>query len=482
MTPDAAFLEFFEALTAFQARHRALAEQMATDVGLPASEESLRLALHAAITELVVRAQAAGALRADIGPADVAMLFSGVAHATSTLGPLEPALRERYMRIILDGLRPDGASPAPGPAARLRRAPSREASQATHARMTALYGTSNEPNHNTDPRRWLTLAIVIMAAFIVVLDNSVLYVAIPTILREFHTTLPSLQWVVTGYSLTFATLLIIGGRLGDVYGHRRIFIIGAALFGLGSFVASISQSVPQLVLGEAIIEGVGAALMMPATLAILSGTFSGRERGTAFAMWGATAGVGVAFGPVIGGFLTTNYSWRWAFRINVIVVPIAIIGALLFMRRGHRGERSLGIDVPGAILVATGMFLLVFGLSEGGTYGWIVPRDSFVIGEHHDLAVDGADLDRRGRVRAGGGAAHHLRVLRARQGATRRQPAVRVLAPAHAQEPPLGPPHRHHPRDGPAQPAVRAARLPPGRQAPRARSRTAGGCCRRACS
>jgi EmrB/QacA subfamily drug resistance transporter len=246
--------------------------------------------------------------------------------------------------------------------------------------MTALYGTSNEPNENTDPRRWLTLAIVILAAFIVVLDNSVLYVAIPTILREFDTTLPSLQWVITGYSLTFATLLIIGGRLGDVYGHRRIFIVGAALFGLGSFVASISQSVPELVLGEAFIEGVGAALMMPATLAILSGTFRGKERGTAFAMWGATAGVAVAFGPVIGGFLTTNYSWRWAFRINVIVAPIAIIGAMLFMRRGHRGERRLGIDFPGAILVASGMFLLVLGLSEGGTYGWLLPRDSVVIG------------------------------------------------------------------------------------------------------
>ncbi len=110
----AAFLAFFEAVTAFQSRHRALAEQMATDVALPASEESLRLALHDAITEIVARAQAAGAVRADIGPADVAMLFSGVAHATSTLGSLEPALRERYMRIVLDGLRPAGASPLPG--------------------------------------------------------------------------------------------------------------------------------------------------------------------------------------------------------------------------------------------------------------------------------------------------------------------------------------------------------------------------------
>ncbi len=110
----AAFLEFFEAVTTFQSRHRALAEQMATDVGLPASEESLRLSLHDAITEIVSRAQAAGAVRADIGPADVAMLFSGVAHATSTLAPLEPTLRERYMRIILDGLRPADASPLPG--------------------------------------------------------------------------------------------------------------------------------------------------------------------------------------------------------------------------------------------------------------------------------------------------------------------------------------------------------------------------------
>src|SRR4051794_4874578 len=97
-----------------------------------------------------------------------------------------------------------------------------------------------------DPARWVTLVIVLMAAFIVVLDNTVLNVAIPTILRDFHPPLPALEWVVTGYALTFATLLIIGGRLGDIYGHRRIFIIGAALFGVGSFIASVSTSVPQL--------------------------------------------------------------------------------------------------------------------------------------------------------------------------------------------------------------------------------------------
>ena len=106
-----------------------------------------------------------------------------------------------------------------------------------------------------DPGRWIALGVVIMAAFIVVLDSTILNVAIPTILHEFHTTLPSLEWVVTGYALTFATFLIIGGRLGDIFGHRKIFIIGAAFFGVGSLLASVSTNVPQLVVGEAVIEG-----------------------------------------------------------------------------------------------------------------------------------------------------------------------------------------------------------------------------------
>jgi predicted MFS family arabinose efflux permease len=184
---------------------------------------------------------------------------------------------------------------------------------------------------------------------------------------------------VTGYALMFATLLIIGGRLGDIYGHRRIFIIGAALFGIGSFIASASTGVPELVLGEAIIEGIGASLMLPATLALLSGTFQGRERATAFAAWGASAGVAAACGPVVGGFLTTNYSWRWSFRINVIIAPIAIIGAIVFMRDNVSSRRRVKLDFLGAAFVAVGMFLLVFALSEGGTYGWLKPVESFTI-------------------------------------------------------------------------------------------------------
>src|SRR6195952_6139034 len=124
-----------------------------------------------------------------------------------------------------------------------------------------------------DPRRWLTLSILILTVVLIALDTSVLNVSIPTMLRDLHTTVPALQWVITGYSLTFATLLIVGGRLGDIYGHRRMFIIGTTLFGVGSLMASISHSVGTLILGEAVIEGIGAALMTPSSLALLSNTF-----------------------------------------------------------------------------------------------------------------------------------------------------------------------------------------------------------------
>jgi EmrB/QacA subfamily drug resistance transporter len=246
--------------------------------------------------------------------------------------------------------------------------------------ITSEAGPAAPDAADHDPRRWITLAIVVMAAFIVALDNSVLNVAIPTILRDLDTDLLSLQWVLTGYSLTFATFLVIGGRLADIFGARRMFIVGAALFGAGSFIASIAGTVPVLVLGEALIEGIGASLMLPATISIISNTFQGPVRATAFAAWASSFGAAVAFGPIIGGYLTTYYSWRWAFRINVIVAPIAIVGALLFMVPTPRSERRQRIDVPGAFLVASGMFLFVFGLSEGGTYGWFVPLRDFTVG------------------------------------------------------------------------------------------------------
>src|SRR6476661_5517971 len=139
------------------------------------------------------------------------------------------------------------------------------------APRASLDAPSGGGSHIT-PQQWLTLTITLVATVVIVVDNTVLNVAIPTIMREFDTTLSSLQWVITGYALTFATFLIIGGRLGAVYGHRRVFIVGAALFGIGSLIASLSWNVASLVLGEAIIEGLGASLMLPTALAIISTT------------------------------------------------------------------------------------------------------------------------------------------------------------------------------------------------------------------
>ena len=235
-----------------------------------------------------------------------------------------------------------------------RRASGRGAPKSAPSRLLRVQACPRCPEpERLDPRRWFAAAVVIVSVAIPVLDNTMLNVAIPTILREFHTELPSLQWVITGYSLTFATLLIIGGRLGDMYGHRRMFMLGATIFGVGSLLASVSHSVPTLVLGEAIIEGIGASLMIPATLSILSTTFEGPERAIAFAAWGTVAGASVAFGPLVGGFLTTEYSWRWALADQrdrrAAVRASARCCSCIPTSDAARRPR---IDVPGAALIA----------------------------------------------------------------------------------------------------------------------------------
>ncbi|MEO5901823.1 MAG: MFS transporter, partial [Ilumatobacteraceae bacterium] len=223
-----------------------------------------------------------------------------------------------------------------------------------------------------DPKRWIALVVLSSALFIIVLDNTILNVAVPTIIEDFHTQVSALQWVISGYSLVFASLLISFGRLGDIFGRRRLFFIGATLFAVGSLIASLSQSVVQLFLGEALLEGIGAAMMLPATLSIISSTFRGRERGSAFAVWGGVAGGAGALGPWVGGLLTTHASWRWAFRINVIVAPLAIIAAWFYVSES-KDERARGIDVPGVTTVTIGLLALVFGIIEASRYGWWTP-------------------------------------------------------------------------------------------------------------
>jgi EmrB/QacA subfamily drug resistance transporter len=233
-----------------------------------------------------------------------------------------------------------------------------------------------------DPRRWWTLAIALLGMTIAVIDTTVLNVSVPTIMRDLDTSLGSVQWVITGYALTFASMLVIGGRLGDIYGPRRLVMIGAAVFGVGSLLASISTSIPTLIVSKAIVEGIGAALLTPNTLSVIANTFDGEERTTAFAAWATAMGASSVFGPVLGGYLTTFHSWRWALRINVVIAPIVVIGLLLVARRdGYTGKRPR-LDLTGALLIATGTFCIIFGLSQGGSYGYWRPiRDFTVLGQ-----------------------------------------------------------------------------------------------------
>ena len=164
-------------------------------------------------------------------------------------------------------------------------------------------------------RKIVTVLVLSLALAIIIIDTTLLNVSLGYIIRDLNTDIQSIQWVITAYSLTLAALTITGGRLGDLFGRKKMFVTGAAIFALGSFIASVSQNVATMIVGESIIEGVGAALMMPATASILVANFQGRSRAIAFCIWGWVAGASAAVGPILGGYLTTNYTCRWGFLI-----------------------------------------------------------------------------------------------------------------------------------------------------------------------
>lgn len=236
----------------------------------------------------------------------------------------------------------------------------------------------NKINGQPEKYRWIALAFLALALAIVIIDNTVLNVAIPYILRDLNTSFDAVQWVVTGYALIIATLLITVGRLGDIWGRKKIFITGTVLFAIGSFIASISGNPVQLFFGEAFIEAIGASMMLTSSLSLLVTEFQGRERAIAFGIWGSVAGASAAIGPLLGGYLTTYYSWRWSLRINVIVALLAIIGSIFI--KESKGEAEKRFDWVGVILSSVGLFTLVFGFIEGQKYGWLYQKSEFAIG------------------------------------------------------------------------------------------------------
>jgi EmrB/QacA subfamily drug resistance transporter len=244
-------------------------------------------------------------------------------------------------------------------------------SQTPAAKATAPEGATR--------RQWLTLLVLSLGLAIVIIDGTIVNVAIPSIQKEFDASFKSLEWVNSIYSLVFASLIITWGRIGDQVGRKRIFMAGITVFVLGSVFAGSARSINMLIAARAI-QGLGAAMTSPSTLSIISGTFIGKMRGVAFGVWGAVAGAAAALGPLLGGWLTTNASWRWAFYINIPIGIAAVIGAALVIQESRETRGKLTFDIPGIILVGLGVGAVVFGLIEGQTYGWIKPKLPFTIG------------------------------------------------------------------------------------------------------
>jgi EmrB/QacA subfamily drug resistance transporter len=219
----------------------------------------------------------------------------------------------------------------------------------------------------SDRQRW-TLATVCVATFMLLLDITVVNVALPSIRRDLHGSFTDLQWVVDAYSLMLATVLLTAGSLADIFGRRRVFVIGLAWFSAASFLCGLATTPLFLNLARGA-QGVGGAIMFATSLALLAQEFHGRDRGTAFGVWGATIGGAVAIGPLVGGALTSAFGWEWIFFVNVPIGIAAIFAAFRFVHESSDPE-GRGIDPIGLVTFSGSLFCLVFALIRGNDEGW----------------------------------------------------------------------------------------------------------------
>jgi EmrB/QacA subfamily drug resistance transporter len=217
-------------------------------------------------------------------------------------------------------------------------------------------------------RKWLTLAAVAFGLFMIMLDNTVVNVALPSIQRDLGADLSELEWIVTGYALTFASFMLVGGKVADAYGRRLIFVIGIVVFTGASLMCGLADS-SEMLIGARVVQGAGAALMNPATLSIIAATFPPRERGTAIGIWAGTSALALALGPLVGGLITEHVNWNWIFFVNVPIGILAILASFLFIDES-RDETHQRLDLPGLVASALGLFALTYGLIEANTYGW----------------------------------------------------------------------------------------------------------------
>jgi EmrB/QacA subfamily drug resistance transporter len=219
------------------------------------------------------------------------------------------------------------------------------------------------------PRRWLVLACVTFSLFMIMLDNTVVTVALPAIQQGLHASLSQLEWVVDAYSLAFAVFLLSGGKLADFLGRRRIFLVGILVFSLSSLWCALSTSGGMLITARGV-QGFGAALMLPPTISIIAENFAPEERGLAFGIWAAISGAALSIGPLVGGILVQSAHWGWIFYINVPIGAIGIVSTLLLVKESRDTSAEQRLDVPGLLTSGAAMFALVFALIESNKRGW----------------------------------------------------------------------------------------------------------------
>jgi EmrB/QacA subfamily drug resistance transporter len=218
-------------------------------------------------------------------------------------------------------------------------------------------------------RRWWTLGAMCFALFMIMLDNTVVNVALPSIQRSLDASLSGLEWTINAYTFVFAVLLVTGGRLGDIFGRRRAFMTGVVLFALSSATAGLAPNATSLVASRAV-QGVGAALMMPATLSIITNAFPPHERGKAIGTWAGVSALALAIGPVVGGFLTEHVSWRAIFFLNIPVAATAIVVVLAAARESRDHTVARTVDFGGVATLTLGIGALMLALIEGNQWGW----------------------------------------------------------------------------------------------------------------
>ena len=223
-----------------------------------------------------------------------------------------------------------------------------------------------------DNRKWWTLGAMCFALFMIMLDNTVVNVALPSIQRDLGASISGLEWTINGYTLSFAVLLATGGRLGDIFGRRRMFLFGVVIFALSSATAGLAQGATDLVISR-VVQGVGAALMMPGTLSIITDAFPAHERGKAMGTWAGVSALALAVGPVLGGFLTEHVSWRAIFYLNIPVAVGAVTATIFAVRESRDTTVGRDVDYLGVATLTGSLTALVLALVEGNSWGWGSP-------------------------------------------------------------------------------------------------------------